>query len=152
MRILKRIETNCQATNTPIIPTLLAFIRDYFQSVPTIARVTTIPHHKFCPKKGDVDQFFALAFYSKDLDELEPWMNKDMDRMYETIESRYGLFFREGITPDYTPMRLFLDPLDPVYQPFIIYGFFSLIKIMSGLLLRAAGFYACKTTSGLNYL
>jgi pimeloyl-ACP methyl ester carboxylesterase len=48
-------------------------------------------------------------------------------------------------------MRLSLDPLDPHYRPFLIYGFFSLIKIMSGLLLRAAGFYACRTTGGLRY-
>jgi len=151
IRILERIETNCQANNTPIIPYIQAYIRDYFHPVSRNGSENTMPHDEFFPKKGDVDQLFAWAFYGKNLEELEPWMKKDLDSMYNTIETDYDLVFPEGRTPEYKPMRLSLDPLDPKYRPFIVYGFFSLIKLMTGLLLRAAGFYACKTTGGLKY-
>jgi pimeloyl-ACP methyl ester carboxylesterase len=154
MRILKRMEADCQATNKPILPYIQAFIRNYFHPVyNTNAKNndTAVPHDEFCPKKGDVDRLFAWAFFGKHDHELEPWMKEDLDRMYDIIESDYNVSFQEGFTPEYEPMRLSLDPLEPHYRPFLIYGLFSLIKIMSGLLLRAAGFYACRTTGGLRY-
>jgi len=147
MRIIRRIEADCEANNTPILPCFLSFIRDYFQ--PTCAN--TMPHHEFLPKKGDVELFFAWAFFGKDLTDLEPWMKKDLEHLFEILEFRYNLVFEEGTTPEYKPMRLTLDPLDPNYRPFIIYGFFSLVKLLSGFSIRSLGFYKCKTSSGLNY-
>jgi len=146
LRILKRIEADCQATNKPILPSLEGFIRSYFHPV-----CSSASHDEFWPKKGDVDRFFAWAFFGKHVDELEPWMQKDLDRMYEILESDYNISFQEGFTPEYKPMRLSLDPLNPHYRPFIIYGCFTLMSLMSGLLLRAAGFYKCQTSSGLKY-
>lgn len=155
MRILKRIEMNCRQDKTAVIPTIRKYVREWFHPVSTTANTTatTSQHNneEFWPKKGDMNSFFAWAFYSRELDEMEPWMNKDMERMYETIGSQYSIYFEDGNTPEYQPMRLSLDPIDSNYRPFIIYGFFVLIKIMAGLLLRAFGFYACKTTNGLNY-
>ena len=150
LRILKRIEVDCHAENKPILPYIKAFIRNYFHPVSSSAKTTATPT-EFCPKKGDVDQFFAWAFFGKHFDELEPWMKKDLDRMYDILEVDYNFSFQEGFTPEYKPMRLSLDPLNPHYRPFIIYASFSLIKVMSGLLLRAAGFYACRTSGGLKY-
>lgn len=151
VRILKRIETDCHAANKPILPYIQAFIRNWFHPMSSGENSSATLHDDFCPKKGDVDRFFAWAFFGKHFHELEPWMRNDLDRMYEILESDYNFSFPEGFTPEYKPMRLSLDPLTPQYRPFIIYGFFLLIKIMGGLLLRAAGFYACKTTGGLKY-
>lgn len=179
IRILHRLETNCRATNTPLLPTIQAYVREWFHPVdlrhqssgmkattairreernrfsntPAAADVgtTATTSNAFWPKRGDMDHFFAWAFFGKNFDELEPWMIKDMQRMYETIESHYGLTFAVGITPEYRPMRLSLDPLEPAYRPFFVYGIFSFIKIMAGLLLRAVGFYAGKTSGGLMY-
>lgn len=150
LRILKRFEADCQAQNKPILPCIQAYIRNYFNPVSRNANANA-NKDEFCPKKGDVDRFFAWAFFGKHFHELEPWMHKDLNRMYEILESDYNFRFQEGFTPAYKPMRLSLDPLNPHYRPFIIYAFFSLIKVMSGLLLRAAGFYACRTTGGLQY-
>ena len=59
MRILKRLETNCRATNTPILPTIRSYVREWFHPVS--------PHNdnksEFWPKKGDMDNFFAWAFF-----------------------------------------------------------------------------------------
>jgi pimeloyl-ACP methyl ester carboxylesterase len=192
IRILQRLETNCRATNTPILPTIQAYIREWFHPVDCINSKSGLHHRHtntntntntkvgqdvggyvqlsspsstqsastlpssttktdFWPKRGDMDHFFAWAFFGKFVNELEPWMNKDMQRMYETIEFHYGLTFEEGITPDYRPMRLTLDPLESSYRPFFIYVLFSIIRIMAGFLLRSVGFYAGKTTSGLMY-
>lgn len=147
MRIIKRMEANCEANNEPIIPTFISFLRDYFQ--PVCAKA--VPHDEFVPKKGDLDLFYAWALFGKDLEELESWMKSDLGKLYETLESDYNLVFEEGSTPDYKPMRLTLDPLDPSYRPFFIYAMFSLVKLMSGFSLRALGFYKCKSSSGLNY-
>lgn len=149
LRIIQRMEATCDANNAPLIPQLLSFVRGFFQ--PVCPKTCTIPHHEFFPKKGDVDLLFAWAFFGKDLNELEPWMERDLQLMYKTIEQDYNLVFEEGTTPEYRPMRLSLDPLDPHYRPFVIYGLFSMVKLMSGLLLRAVGFYACTTSGGLNY-
>lgn len=141
LRILKRIETDCRATNKPVLPYIQSFIRNWFH--------TSSPN--FSPKKGDVDRFFAWAFFGKHFHDLEPWMKQDLDRMYQILEQEYSFSFPEGFTPEYKPMRLSLDPLTPDYRPFMIYGMFLLIKIMGGLLLRAAGFYKCQTSNGLQY-
>lgn len=141
LRILKRIETDCRASNKPVLPYFQTFIREWFH--------TSNP--EFCPKKGDVDVFFAWAFFGKHFHELEPWMKEDLDRMYQILEAEYNFSFPEGYTPEYKPMRLSLDPLTPNYRPFFIYGMFLMIKVMGGLLLRAAGFYHCRTKNGLKY-
>ena len=151
IRILKRIEADCQACNKPILPYIQAFVRSYFHPIHSSESNTAIQHEEFCPKKGDADQLFAWAFFGKYVDDLEPWMRLDLDRMYELLKSDYNFSFQEGFTPEYRPMRLTLDDLNPHYRPFIIYALFLLIKIMGGLLLRAAGFYACRTESGLRY-
>jgi len=141
LRILKRIEANCQNQNKPILPFIQTFVREWFH--------TSTP--EFCPKKGDVDRFFAWAFFGKHLHDLEPWMKDDMDQMYLILQEEYNFQFPEGFTPECKPMRLTLDPLTPNYRPFFIYGLFLVIKVLGSLLLRAAGFYACRTSNGLNY-
>mmetsp|Transcript_31095 Transcript_31095/g.75154 ORF Transcript_31095/g.75154 Transcript_31095/m.75154 type:complete len:582 (+) Transcript_31095:185-1930(+) len=103
------------------------------------------------PKRDDMDHFFAWAFFGRKYEELDDWMHKDMERMYETIETHYGLVFEPGTSPNYKPMRLSLDPLQPSYRPFVIYAFFSSMKLLAGLALRATGFYACKSSTGLMY-
>jgi len=141
LRILKRIEVNCLHQNKPILPYIQSFVRDWFH--------TSTP--EFSPKKGDVDRFFAWAFFGKHLHDLEPWMKSDMDHMYQILEQEYDFRFPEGFTPEYKPMRLTLDPLTPKWRPFVVYGCFLVIKILGGLLLRAAGFFRCRTSNGLNY-
>ncbi len=141
MRILRRIEKVCKEDNKPTLPKIQSFIREWFP--------TSTPD--FCPKKGDVDQFFAWAFFGKHFHELEPWMHQDMKGMYEILESEHNLSFPKGLTPEYKPMRLSLDPLTPHYRPFFIYAILLGIKITGRLLLRAAGFYHLETTGGLKY-
>mmetsp|Transcript_14421 Transcript_14421/g.25814 ORF Transcript_14421/g.25814 Transcript_14421/m.25814 type:complete len:472 (-) Transcript_14421:60-1475(-) len=154
IRILQRLEATCRANDKPVLPTIRAYVKEWFHpQVGNSKKLNDIIKLKdeFFPKKNDMDQLFSWAFFGKHVDDLEPWMRKDMKRMYETIESHYGLVFEEGTTPEFKPMRLSLDPLQPAYRPFVIYGFFSLIKVMAGLLLRAVGFYSCKSASGLVY-
>lgn len=168
IRILQRLETTCRHNNTPILPTIQSYVRQWFHpvvsdnnnknhevqtssSTATQTTKTSNGTEDFWPKKGDMDEFFSWAFFGQHLNDLEPWMVKDMERMYETIESHYGIVFEPGTTPNYKPMRLSLDPLQPAYRPFIIYGLFSLLKIMAGLLLRSVGFYSCKSSTGLEY-
>jgi hypothetical protein len=147
IRILERHERVCRSSNTPLIPTIRAYVKEYFHPSDPLQQVP----EDFWPRKGDMDQFFAWAFFGKHRDDLEEWMLTDMGRMYATFEARYGLVFDEGVTPDMKPMRLTLDPLDPSYRPFLIYFVFWLLKFMASLLLRGVGFYYCQTSGGLRY-
>ena len=141
LRILQRIEKQCKEDNKPTLPKIQSFIREWFP--------TSTPD--FYPKKGDVDHFFAWAFFGKHYHELEPWMHHDMDKMYQILESEHNLSFPKGFTAEYKPMRLSLDSLTPHYSPFLVYAILLGIKIMGRLLLRATGFYYCQTTGGLKY-
>ena len=98
-----------------------------------------------------MDHFFAWAFFGIHRDQLEEWMVQDMDRMYDILEAQYGMKFEPGISADMKPMRLSLDPLEPSYRPFLVYFIFGSLKFMAGLLLRAVGFYQCRTSTGLRY-
>lgn len=160
-RILQRIEQTCRTHDIPLLPTLQAYVREWFQPIRSRSNGNdskgnhghskAVADETFWPKRGDMDHFFAWAFFGKDYEDLDDWMHKDLQRMYETIESHYGLVFEPGTTPHYKAMRLSLDPLEPSYRPFCIYGLFSSVKLLAGLLLRAAGFYACQSSSGLMY-
>lgn len=153
IRILRRLETNCLTNNKALIPTIKAYVREWFHPVAVLDHnlIPANKDHEFWPKKGDMNEFFSWAFFGKHFEELEPWMLKENERMYEFVESHYGLKFEVGTSPDYRPMRLSLDPIQPAYRPFVIYAFFSLLKIMAGFFLRAVGFVACQSSSGLTY-
>jgi pimeloyl-ACP methyl ester carboxylesterase len=150
IRILLRLESTCRSTKTPLLPTIRAYVREWFHPIDCHHHHHHTPEG-FWPRKGDMDQFFAWAFFGSQRGDLEDWMLKDMDRMYETMKAKYGLEFEEGMTPHMKPMRLTLDPLEPSYRPCFVYGLFSLLILMKGLLLRAAGFYFCRTSTGLRY-
>ena len=141
LRIINRMEKQCKEDNKPFLPKIQSFFREWFP--------TSTPD--FLPKKGDMDQFFAWAFFGKEYNELEPWMHHDIDKMYEYLESEHNLSFPEGSTPEYKSMRLSLDPLTPGYRPFLIYAILLGIKVMGRLLLRTTGFSCRKTKGGLKY-
>lgn len=80
-------------------------------------------------------------------------MVSEMEHMYATLESRYGMTFEPGraTNPSIQPMRVTLDPLEPLYRPFFVYGIFAVLKFVASLFLQAAGFNYYTTSTGLNY-
>jgi hypothetical protein len=100
-----------------------------------------------------MDEFLSWAFFSSASEDMDDWMVSEMDRMYATLEARYGMTFEPGraTNPAIQPMRATLDPLKPLYRPFFVYAMFAVLKLVAGLFLQAAGFNYFTTSTGLNY-
>jgi len=144
LRIMERIERTCRATNTPFLPAFTSYINEWF-------------HHDGprdeleMPRKENMDELFSWAFFGKDRHHLEPWMESELQLIYDMLESRYKLTFAPGINSNLRPMRLSLDPLEPAYRPLLIYSLFGSVQVFANLFLRAAGFRFYTTSNGLRY-
>jgi pimeloyl-ACP methyl ester carboxylesterase len=202
-RILQRLEATCHATNSPLLPCLEQYIRQWFHPVDLPSPTSSHPpppsqanqktHNEntlqqtasssscttrirrqeteendnnnqtgnnadeekilLWPKKKDMDEFLSWAFFSSSCEDMDDWMVSEMDSMYATLEARYGMTFEPGraTNPTIQPMRVTLDPLEPLYRPFLVYGIFAVFKFVAGLFLQAAGFDYFTTSTGLNY-
>ena len=212
-RILQRFEATCHATNTPVLPFIQSYVRQWFHPVHPVPRQrrsiafesqvgnpldgsrpfnnsTTndgdkggrgeekkdndeegdkrasmqhtrnpqeeemSPEVQFWPKKQDMDEFLSWAFFGTDCRDMEEWMIDEMNMMYETLEKRYGVTFEPGqCTEPYRiqPMRVTLDPLEPRYRPFLVYGIFATLKSCANIILRMSGFQYYTTSTGLKY-
>lgn len=103
-------------------------------------------------RHGDVDIFFAWAFFGKPLESLQDWEQRELSDMYAVIEKRVGLRFdRPGTTPGIRPMRLTLDDVRATYRPLAVYGMFVGLGSIARITLRHFGFRHYTTKSGQTY-
>ena len=103
-------------------------------------------------RRGDVDIFFAWAFFGKPLASLLDWERRELSDMYAVIEKRVGLRFdRPGTTPGIKPMRLTLDDIRATYRPLAVYGMFCGLGIIARITLRHCGFRHFTSKSGQTY-
>ena len=103
-------------------------------------------------RRGDVDIFFAWAFFGKPLESLLDWEERELSDMYQVIEKRIGLRFdRPGTTPGIQPMRLTLDDVRATYRPLAVYGMFCGLGIIARITLRHCGFRHYTSKSGQTY-
>eukprot|EP00435_Cladocopium_sp_Y103_P017222 s4593_g4.t1 len=74
-------------------------------------------------KRGNVQEFFAWAFYSKYLSELDAAEKHELEEMIKEweCERRYGWSFHEGYTSGVEPMRINFDPIQAWYHPLWYY-------------------------------
>lgn len=146
LRIIERIERTCRATDTSFLPTFTSYINEWF--------IHDGPHKNEqleMPRKDNMDELFSFAFFGKDSNHLEPWMEDELQLIYDMLESRYNLTFAPGVNSDLRPMRLGLDPVEPAYRPLCIYLLFSSIQVVANFVLRVAGFRFYTTSNGLRY-
>ena len=146
LRIIERIERTCRATDTPFLPAFTCYINEWF-------------HHDGprsgdeleMPRKENMDELFSYAFFGQFPNQLEPWMQTELQLIYDMLESRYNLTFSPGINSNLRSMRLSLDPLEPAYRPLLIYILFASVQLCANLFLRVAGFRFYTTSNGLRY-
>ena len=103
-------------------------------------------------RRGDMDIFFAWAFFGKPLESLLAWERRELAGMYKVIEERIGLRFdRPGTTQGIKPMRLTLDDVRATYRPLAVYGMFCGLGMLAVCVLRLCRFEHCKSKSGQTY-
>jgi pimeloyl-ACP methyl ester carboxylesterase len=146
LRILQRIERTCRATDTPFLPAFTCYINEWFHNDGLKCGDTLE-----MPRKENMDELFAYAFFGKFPTQLEPWMKTELQLIYDMLESRYNVTFTPGINSNLRPMRLSLDPLEPSYRPLLIYLLFGSVQLCANLFLRLAGFRFYTTSNGLRY-
>ena len=145
LRIIERVERTCRVTDTPFHPAFTAYINQWFHHDGPREEPLQIP------RKENMDELFSWAFFGKDDNHLDPWMEDELQLIYDMLESRYNLTFAPGINTDLRPMRLSLDPLQPAYRPLLIYIVFASVQVFANFFLRVAGFRFYTTSNGLRY-
>ncbi|KAG2181914.1 hypothetical protein INT43_006839, partial [Umbelopsis isabellina] len=104
-------------------------------------------------KLGNVETWFAWAFWSKPLDQVKrnaSWAN-ELDWMVDTAEFHFGVTFEEGISPNVKCIRLNLDPVNAIHRPFIFYTIIYLATQVVHLVLRYHGFSRCKLPYSISW-
>jgi len=104
-------------------------------------------------RRGDIDIFFAWAFFGKPFESLLDWERQELGKLYTVIEERIGLRFdRSGTTPGIKPMRLTLDDIQATYRPLVVYGMFFGLGIVARIILQFCfGFRHYTSKSGQTY-
>ena len=182
LRIIDRIEEHCKREGTEVIPRVEEFLGNWFcvcgdvvknnndtsctdDTDPTDSADEDENDGLLLPnghaaksrsssflRRGDMDIFFAWAFFGKPLQSLLAWERRELVRMYQVIEERIGLRFdRPGTTQGIKPMRLTLDDVRATYRPLAVYGMFCGLGILAKVVLRCCGFEHCKSKSGQAY-
>lgn len=96
-------------------------------------------------KRGNVQEFFAWAFYSKYLSELDGAEKHEMDEMIKECERRYGWRFHEGYTSGVEPMRINFDPIQAWYHPLWYYAAILGLRLATRSAMQLMGFTRSKT-------
>jgi pimeloyl-ACP methyl ester carboxylesterase len=91
-------------------------------------------------QREDMDNFFAWAFFGKNVSEMESREHVEMDECFRVIEERMGLIFLPGSGGCYQPRRLSLEDVYPIHRPLLVYVAILLLKLAASFLLWALGY------------
>jgi pimeloyl-ACP methyl ester carboxylesterase len=106
----------------------------------------------FCLYKEDVDSFFAWTFFAKDYANMLGWELKELNRIYEELETRHNITFPPktfNTSPYFHPRRMTLEPVVPLYRPLAVYLGVMSMKLFGRCVLYLYGFQRYVTISGL---
>lgn len=145
LRICQRMERTCRLSGKGFLQTFIAYVNEWFHHDDTEYDPTELP------RKDNIDELFSWAFFGRDHGDLEPSMHAELQRIYDMLETRYGVKFAPGINPGLRPMRLSLDPLEPSYRPLFIYFLFGSMQVTANLFLSSLGFSCFTTSNGVRY-
>eukprot|EP00438_Fugacium_kawagutii_P017894 Skav201911 [mRNA] locus=scaffold3992:132879:134219:+ [translate_table: standard] len=95
-------------------------------------------------KRGNVQEFFAWAFYSKYAEELTDAEKNELEDMIKESERRYGWSFQDGYTPGVEPMRINFDPIQAWYHPLWYYAAILGLRLATNSAMQLMGFTRCK--------
>jgi len=99
--------------------------------------------------RSDMEDLFTWCFFGKHSDMMEDWENEELEKMFDLMEERIGLYFEEGSPKLYQARKLSLEDTDPLHRPLLVYLYISLVKIITGIVLRCAGFQRTTCSKGL---
>lgn len=102
-------------------------------------------------RKDDTDTFFAWGFFAKNYTDLTREEHLELDKIYMTLQERYGLYFAKGKSSTLTPRLLTLEDVRPIHRPLLVYAGVGLFRMVGGMLLRLLGFRRHVATSDLIY-
>ena len=99
--------------------------------------------------RTEMDRFLSWAFLAKEFAQLTEQERLDLLQCYDTLEQRLGLQVPLSKTSQYTPRRLTLEDVNPMYRPWSLYMGLVLVKFVMGIFLRLMGFERITAENGL---
>jgi pimeloyl-ACP methyl ester carboxylesterase len=102
-------------------------------------------------KKEELDEFFAWAFFGKDMTDMEPTEMLELAVMYSMLEEKCHLRFEPGRGGKLEGRRLTLENVKPLHRPLLVYIIVHFIERIGNIFLRLYGFRRHSSPSGLIY-
>ncbi|KAL7539122.1 hypothetical protein ACHAWF_006308 [Thalassiosira exigua] len=104
-------------------------------------------------RKGNMDEFLSWAFFGVRFSavQLNPSMLAALDNFYAILETKVGLTFEPGTSPDYRPRAFTFEEIKSLYRPYSVYASVALMRAFANCVLYVMGFrhYTCQR--GLRY-
>eukprot|EP00931_Biecheleriopsis_adriatica_P075168 TRINITY_DN49096_c0_g1_i1.p1 TRINITY_DN49096_c0_g1~~TRINITY_DN49096_c0_g1_i1.p1 ORF type:complete len:495 (-),score=79.68 TRINITY_DN49096_c0_g1_i1:57-1541(-) len=91
-------------------------------------------------RQGNVDEFFAWAFFTKHFEELEEGELKQLRQMVEESERRYSWSWKEGYTKGVRPMRINFDSIQAWCHPLWYYASIRGLQLAARSTMQLMGF------------
>lgn len=101
-------------------------------------------------KRGDIEEIISWAFFGK-IKIIEPWEGKELEKMLESLRTRYGINLNPGRTEDLRTKAYTLQNVTCIHRPLLIYFIFYCLKQVGRVFLRCHGFEYFSTSNGINY-
>jgi hypothetical protein len=179
LRIMHRIERTCKLSGDDVKQTLVKFLREWFHlsknplfdqnSHPDLQSTTSsspensdddssdVSTQSHCLCQEDITEFFAWAFFGKNLTALIEWEQEELQRLFDIMEEHHpDLKFPPRATRQenlfYYQCKarcMTLEPVKAFHRPFLVYVIVYLVKIIGSLLLYYKGYRRCVASTGL---
>jgi pimeloyl-ACP methyl ester carboxylesterase len=111
-----------------------------------------------CLYKEDLNDFFAWAFFGKQVNKLVEWEVKEHARLFGLLQQRYGLAFATKPHPELPtseglyqckPRLMSLEPVNSIYRPLLVYAFVWCIHALGAMVLYLSGYRRYVASTGL---
>lgn len=101
---------------------------------------------------GNIEEFFAWAFYTRMWDELEADEAAKVSELIAELCQRFNFDIREGYNPEARPMRINFDKMRVWSHPLVYYSALAALRLSSRKGLCLFGFVPCGgTETGIRY-
>ena len=164
LRILERIEETCLYINKPFYSGLERFLHGWFvECEEQEEKKDEISDNKVLNEnskeyeyevaavyKEDIEELMAWAFFSKYVDDLEPWERIEMHKMHQYAEDK-NVLIKQGKKGNLRANSYSFQEMRPWYRPLFIYIFMSVIYWIGCIFLYNIGFRKYVTSTGLTY-
>lgn len=170
-RILSRIEDTCSFLNKPFYDGVERFLHAWMVNVDCKDKETEkkgkynyddLSNSDIISKKSNYDYEFTdiykenieelmtWAFFSKHLEDLEPWEKEDMQKMHDYAKDK-NILIHEGKKEGLKANAYSFQDMRPIYRPLFVYLLMHLVYRVGACFLFIIGFRRHTSSTGLTY-